>query len=159
MICGGGPTGGGLFAAANPDAEPIGCCYGEVMGGIEGCTCWRPVFDVDQAQPRPVPREQWQTQPQRCGDCAYRPGSKELADPFTREELTLTLPAGDRPFWCHQGMRRPAAWEHPGRGVIDADPDDWQPAQERGVPYQADGSVALICAGWAAIRSKTARPR
>jgi hypothetical protein len=146
------------FAARYPDGTcppvgAMGCCWGEVMGGLSGCTCWRPVFDVEQQSPiPPASPDDLGAMPRMCGDCAFRKGSPERSDPWMEETL-LELPTSGDPFWCHEGMVRPAAWRHPKLGPeydVPGSSDDWQPPQVAGIPYRADGRPGLLCAGWAA---------
>lgn len=154
----GGAGGAELFAAAFPDAEPAGCCIGEAVYGLEGCTCWAPVYDTEQSAPVVRPAHEAVVRPGgRCGDCAYRRDSPENADPFTAEDLVTAAISGR--FWCHDGMRRPRVWVHPGRpGVkLPGSAADWRPAVVGDVPYRADGSQALLCAGWAAEGRRQAR--
>jgi hypothetical protein len=155
IVCGTSNAGALMFAELNPDAEQAWCCEGDVEGGPADCTCWTPVYDVEQAPPKAFNAEQLEARPERCADCAFRPGSPELADPYMREEL-LALPARGEPFWCHDGMRRPVWWEHPTRGRVPGGPDDWRPPQRGRVPFRADGRPALLCAGWAAVAAKRA---
>lgn len=154
FLCGHVPdTGARTFVELNPDAEPIYCCVGEAERGVDGCTCWVAVYDDDQAEPVVASYDDARPRASRCSDCAFRPGSPELTDPYMREAL-LALPGKGEPFWCHDGMRRPTWWEHPTRGRVPGSPDDWQPPRRNGIPYRADGSQALLCAGWAAIAAK-----
>lgn len=154
-----------MFSAADPDGgvvaylaqlgddeppvEAYGCCIGSAVRGPQGCTCWEPVYEVEQATPRPPAHpDDIGVAPAMCGDCAFRHGSPEKRDPYlaeTLQDLTVT----GTPFWCHQGMRRPDRWEHPLLGVVPGSPDDWQPPTVGAVPYRADGSPGLLCAGWA----------
>lgn len=141
-----------LWARAHPeDVDVRGCCMGEAVKGAEFCTCWAAVFDVEQQPARP-PRRPGDigVAPAMCGDCAYRPGSPERQLAGGHDEL-LDLARGGRPFYCHSGMRRPVRWEHPDGRVVAGSPDDWQPLMVGGVPYRADGSPGLLCAGWAAV--------
>ncbi|NMO52004.1 hypothetical protein HH310_12450 [Actinoplanes sp. TBRC 11911] len=139
-----------LWARAHPDYVAVGCCWGEVNKGTEGCTCWVPVFDVVQKAPIPPTSPQdIQAQKRMCSDCAFRKDSKERAEEFTEEAL-LALPGAGTPFYCHEDMRRPVHWEHPDGRSIAGDPDDWQPPIVRGLPYRIDGRPGLLCAGWAA---------
>ena len=150
-----GTTGARLWVDAHPqDDTPCGC-WGYNLDGPAACTCWEPVFDVEQAPPRPLTGPQdLQPRDRMCGDCAFRPGSPERADSFSEEALLELARTGD-PFWCHQGMRRPAYWRHPDGRTVPGSPDDYQPAALNSVPYQADGSPGLLCAGWAAVAAKT----
>ena len=135
-----------------PDDHRGACCDSNAMD-LQRCTCWEPVFDVEQAAPRPpgspgdVP-----VRLDKCADCAFRPGSPERADEHLAGQLYDNARAGV-PFWCHQGMRRPRLWRHPDGREIPGQPDDWQPPVHGGVAFQADGSPAELCAGWAAIRT------
>lgn len=115
------------------------CCYAAAEDGPAACTCWEPIYDAEQAEPRTdvVP----ETRSQMCGDCAYRPDSPERAgDPYFGLALTN--------FWCHRGIRRPR-WRHPDGRVRPGDPADYQPPVIDGVPYRADGLPAARCGGWA----------
>jgi hypothetical protein len=147
-----GNLGALLWVQANPDRSDggAGCCWGNVIKGAEGCTCWTPVFDVDQADPIP-PSSPDEIRPRErlCGDCAFRKDSPERGDAWTEETL-LALPERGDPFWCHDGMRRPVRWEHPDGRTVPGSTADWQPPRIGAVPFRADGRPALLCAGWAA---------
>jgi hypothetical protein len=146
-----------VWAEQHPDDEPGDCCWGAVVNGPAACTCWTPVFDIDQAEPRPPAAAcDLKVQKGMCHDCAYRPGSAERAEAYLAEHL-MEMPARGQMFWCHQGMRRPVEWVHPDGRIVPGSPDDWQPAALNGVPYQADGQPGLICAGWAAIAAKAGK--
>lgn len=153
-LTGDGSGGARLWADTHP-GEDIPChCWGYVLNGPAGCICWEPVFDVEQAPPRPLGGPQdLQPRDRMCGDCAFRPGSPERADSFSEEAL-LELAQTGEPFWCHQGMRRPIYWRHPDGRMVDGSPADYQPAALNSVPYQADGSPGLLCAGWTAVAAK-----
>jgi hypothetical protein len=154
VLCGGGNTGARLWVEQHPDAGETFCCMPALDGRPEDCTCWRPVYDVEQAPPRPMAGPQdLQARPRMCGDCAFKPGSPERTDPLMVETL-MELPSTRTPFWCHDGMRRPVRWEHPDGRTVAGDPADWHPAQLGRVPYRADGSPALLCAGWAALAAR-----
>ncbi len=142
-----------------PDAGEGICCVGAAMRGPQGCTCWVPVYDLEQAEPipaRPVPR------PAPCADCAYRPDSPEQRGEShvngDADELERIL-RGDIPFHCHDGIRRPLRHEHrsdegPWTGaVVEGSAADYCPPIIDGVPYRADGSPAFVCAGWAARKA------
>ncbi len=155
-----GPYPAREWARLHPDDETAGCCYGSAMDGQDACTCWVAVYDVEQTEPRkPTGLGDIAPRPSMCADCAFRPGSPERGDTFTREAL-LELPLRGDPFWCHEGMRRPARWEHPDGRVMAGSPDDWHPARIGSVPipYRADGSPALLCAGWAALAAHAKEP-
>jgi hypothetical protein len=144
------------WAEAHPDEDQVPCCMGSIHDP-EGCTCWTPVYDTDQATPRPpTSAGDLQVQAAMCGDCAYRPGSPERADQWLADEL-YALPAQGKAFYCHDGMRRPAYWQHPDGRRVDGAPDDWQPPMRGGIPYRADGSPGLLCAGWMARRMQARR--
>lgn len=161
LLC--GPHGSGtlgaiLWAKAHPDkVVDEGCCWGTVQNGPEGCTCWVAVYDVEQAEPQPgVTLLDARPAAELCHDCAFRPGSPERSEEWLREELYASADAG-RPFWCHQGMRRPALWRHPDGREVAGSPDNWTPPGINGVPFKADGTPALLCAGWAARAGRSAR--
>lgn len=144
-----------------PDAGNGTCCIGAAVYGPHRCTCWEPVFDLEQA---PVDKTavQWLgagvtpvTRTRMCGDCAYRPNSPEKSgdetyagDPDFLEGIAVN---GER-FWCHQGLRKPIAWRHPSGVEIPAHPGGYDPPKVNGVPYRADGSPGELCAGWDARR-------
>jgi hypothetical protein len=146
------------WADAHPDDLNPACCWGSLYDAAK-CTCWSPVYDTTQAPPQTVTSPELLTAQKRmCHDCAYRPGSPERADEYLAEQLH-TLPDAGTPFWCHEGMRRPAYWQHPDGRRVDAHPDDWHPAREGNFVYQADGSPALLCNGWMYRRLNTCRPQ
>jgi hypothetical protein len=151
------------LCVGNPDLPDTGstCCYGAAVYGPDRCTCWVPVFDVDQAAPdeltvrllaggvQPVTRRAM------CGDCAYRPGSPEKnGEPGHAgdEDFLEEIAAGGERFWCHQGIRRPIVWRHPSGMEIPGHPAGYAPPQVDAVPYRADGTPAELCAGWDARR-------
>jgi hypothetical protein len=148
-----GPSNGGaiIWDRLHPDdPEVYGCCWGEMQKGAAYCTCWVPEFDLEQADPIMPGDGEIQVRPAgMCGDCAYRPGSPEQQQDFMAEALR-ELPLSGQTFWCHDGIRRPVRWRHPDGRVIDGSPDDYQPPMVAGVPFQADGRVGFLCAGWAA---------
>jgi hypothetical protein len=153
----GGSPAAQAWADANPDAESAYCCMGDADQGPAGCTCWRPEYEVDQADPVPPTGPDDLVVPAtKCADCAYRPGSPERADEYMADELISYAYAG-RPFFCHTGCRRPLRWRHPDGRVIDGDPSDYRPLIRDAIPYQADGRPAPICAGWAAIAAQAAQ--
>ena len=144
-----------------PDTGVGGCCWGEIVGGPDRCTCWEPTYDLEQADPDPelvrwlAAGVQPVTRERMCGDCAYRPGSPERSGvegyAGDAELLERLAAAGDR-FWCHQGCRQPVAWTHPVGITIPGGPGAYAPPVVAGVPYRADGTPAEVCAGWAARR-------
>lgn len=146
------------WAASHPDMASwpdgmLGCCWGQVSG--RGCDCWEPIYEVEQTTPQPVAGDPLNlpARARRCSDCAYRRDSPENADEWQAEGLA-SLAGQGQPFWCHDGMRRPIRWQHPAGPTIDASPDDWHPPRIGCVPYQADGTPALLCAGWGKARAR-----
>lgn len=65
-----------------------------------------------------------------CGNCAFRVGSPERADPYRWAEIEGTLARGQS-FHCHKGLAY-----HPDSGEFDP-------------PDSATGRVT-VCAGWLA---------
>lgn len=137
------PSGPTNMPAPEPSA---GCCWASVHSDGEECTCWIAVLDV-------IPTRDVQEGPHRirrtmCQDCAYRPCSSE------RTELGGDPPGYSRRdrFFCHQGMPVAVGYVHPHlEGVIPAPTrDDYRPYIRDGQAWQADGSPAELCAGWAA---------
>lgn len=133
----------------------VPCCIAAAMDGPGYCTCWKPVFDVEQQPPRTdlTPG----VQPKMCADCAYRPNSPERSgDPDAvadAEGLRVLVDSGS-PFWCHQGMRRPTHWVHPSGATAPASALNYQPPIVGTTPYKADGTPGDLCGGWAALRLK-----
>lgn len=133
------------------------CCDGAANRGPAGCTCWEPVYDLDQAEPRPD--QPIRTRAKMCEDCAYRPTSPERTgdDRYDgTEEQLLDLAAGAGVFWCHQGIRSPIAYRHTTLGItVEADASHYKPlireVDGEPVPFKADGSPGNRCAGWAAM--------
>lgn len=140
-----------------PDLGEV-CCMGVAVYGPERCTCWRPVFDVEQALPRvdliPARRATM------CGDCAFRNNSPERqgdarfqhSGEGELEELVFSTAE----FACHQGMRRRLALVHPTGARVECGPGAYAPAIANGVAFKADGSPADLCAGLAAARTREA---
>ena len=146
-----------LDALAKTWPGMLGCCHGAAMD-LSRCTCWEPVFDLDQAPPDPG--AVGTIAADMCHDCAYRAGSPERADEHGAEHLVTIVGTGE-PFYCHQGMRRAVGYRHPamlgGRLTLPAGPGDYQPPRghdRTGYPvaYRADGTVADLCHGWSARR-------
>lgn len=162
-------SGQGLALVAG--GSPWKCCPGALREGPAACTCWTPVYDLDQTDPAPATvvalilgDQQPPVRSRMCDDCAYRPDSPErtgdenyAGDTAKLEHLAAT---GER-FWYHDGMRRPAAWVHPRGMRIPAVGDgDYQPPIVEGIPFRADGQPGLVCAGWSARnRALAAKPR
>jgi hypothetical protein len=153
MVEGHGPSNGGAIGwdRLHPDDDQFyGCCWGDTNKGPAYCTCWVPEFDLPQTDPIAPADGEVQVRPGGlCGDCAYRPGSPEMAEDYSAETLR-SLPAHGQTFWCHDGIRRPTRWVHPDGRVVDGAPDDYQPPIVAGRPHRADGRVGHLCAGWAA---------
>lgn len=123
------------------------CCPG-ALDGPDRCTCWEPVHDLEQQPPR-IDLPAGAVMPTMCADCAYRPDSPERAGDDRYEQPPDVL--SRNPFHCHYGMRRAVAWQHPlGITVVADTPDGYDPPGIDGIPYQADGTPALRCAGWSA---------
>lgn len=148
-------SGGHRAPPAVTDDDPeIGCCWGSVMNGPTGCTCWEPIFDTEQAEPQPH-EGPLPVRPLWCRDCAYRKGSPEREDEYEEEALIEVARTGKRVFMCHQGMRRVVSLRHPETGrVLDAAPGDYRPPEDGKVSWKADGTVADVCAGWAAYSKR-----
>jgi hypothetical protein len=149
-----------------PDAGEGMCCIGAAVYGSQRCTCWEPIYDQEQAEPRPdligtVQRSM-------CPDCAFRAGSPERTGQpgyqcNSQEEIDDLVVAGT-PFFCHQGVRRIIRWRHPSGMVIDAHPGAYAPIQQplpavkgdpsttRMVGFKANGEPMSLCAGWTARR-------
>jgi len=144
-----------------PDVGEGACCLGAAGMGPERCTCWQPVYDLDQTYPDPTAVKllaagvQPVTRSAPCHDCAYRPGSPERRgeDGYAGDQdlLDRIVERGER-FWCHQGMRKLVAWRHPAGVTVPVTVDGYGPPGVDGVPYRADGSPAEVCGGWAARR-------
>lgn len=137
-----------------PDAGDGICCIGAVMGGPQRCTCWVPVYDLEQERPEPAPIG---ARTARCADCAYLKNSPESkgADGYQGDPESLEQMVRDgSPFACHQGIRKPVRYVHPSGMEIPGHPAAYDPPVIDGVPYKADGTPADLCAGWAARRAK-----
>lgn len=150
-----------------PDAGGGMCCLGAAVHGAAGCTCWEPIYDLDQQELKVGPAALCDTM---CADCAYRPGSPERrGDPrmIADETALLALTVTGDPFFCHQGIRRVERFEHRPDGcsaeacaeilaadsqvrvaVAEVGPGAYDPPIVDGVPYRADGQPAALCAGW-----------
>jgi hypothetical protein len=137
-----------------PDAGEGACCYGAIINGPHACTCWTPVYDMEQLELKPG---HMGLRVQPCGDCAYLKNSPERngepgyqGDQEFLDEIVLT----GEPFACHQGIRKPVRWVHPSGAEIPGHPGGYDPPIVNGRPYKADGTPADLCAGWAARRLK-----
>jgi hypothetical protein len=157
FVCGSGPG----FEWPDVGNDEVPCCVGSTLDGPAGCTCWVEVYDLDQADITPDAPGLRATP---CEDCAYRGGSPERqgADHVAGDADALAvIVARNRPFFCHQGMRRPVAYRHP-TGVTFTPPGPaltaaYRPPQHAGVPYKTDGTPGDLCAGWAAARLRSDR--
>lgn len=139
--------------------------------GPAGCTCWEPVYDLDQRNPTPevvaavvLGRREIDIRDRMCVDCAYRPGSPERSgDPRYQGTPELLEDAAARArFFCHASedgvaMRRLVGWRHPGGMTLTVSGDDYQPPIVDRVPYLSDGTPAPLCAGWAAVGRRLLR--
>ncbi len=134
------------FLTAEDLAADVPDCWGSLMDGPAACTCWEPIFDLEQREPDVAA---WRseragivtTRPRRCHDCAFRPDSPERARGDELEALDN--------FWCHQGIRRAVAYRHPDGRVRPAGEGDYQPPITADAPWRADGTPAERCAGHA----------
>lgn len=151
--------GAGSSVVEFPEINEGFCCYGAMLNGPQGCTCWRPVFDLEQAElvpglPQiPIPVRMCEAGGPGAGEgCAYRPHSPErdgAGDYQGTAEHLECLAATGQPFFCHKGIRRAVAWQHPEAGIeVPGHLADYQPPIISNVPYRADGQPAYICAGW-----------
>lgn len=150
MICGGGGGGNGpRLRAADFLPQFTWCCDGAYYRGARACSCWTPIYDMEQQEPDLTARVT--TRSSTCNDCAYRPDSAEMKeDPYQLVGIDV--------FWCHKGMRRPKEWRHKDGRVRPGYPADYQPrfanrpdVREERVPYKANGRPALRCGGWAEV--------
>jgi hypothetical protein len=147
-----------------PDFPPTNgdlCCIGSAVYGPRRCTCWEPVYDLDQTQPDTTVGGEPNIRRRMCDECAYRPNSPERnGDPqFVGDAEFLEQLAADpsRRFWCHQGMRKVIAWRHPsGMEIPDRPGASYDPPSIDGVPYLANGRPGQLCAGWDARRRELA---
>jgi hypothetical protein len=132
----------------------IPCCYGSAHNGPGGCTCWVPIYDSEQSPLQDGPVAKRNTM---CEDCAYRKNSPErsgLEGYSGDEDMLMEIVYTGEPFYCHQGMRRVIAYRHPCGFEIPAPASDYAPPLGYQVPLKADGTLADICGGWCAQRSK-----
>lgn len=148
---------GALVPPAVRDDDSYGdCCIGAAMFGNSRCTCWEPVYDLDQQSLANggEPPEEVATRAKCCHDCAYRNGSPERSDEAEEERLLdIARSDGRQEFWCHQGVRRVVAFRHPDGRELPAGEGDYRPPlgpEERPVIWKADGTPGERCAGWAA---------
>lgn len=153
-------NGGGLYIPPElcdrDEPMEIPCCMGAALAENH-CTCWEPIFDLEQ-QPLADGGEPGEitTRVKCCHDCAYRNGSPERSDDRT-EALDQHVWVEGEEFWCHQGVRRVVAFRHPDGRVLPAGEGDYRPPADpegRPVIWKADGTVAERCAGWAALRKR-----
>jgi hypothetical protein len=137
-----------------PDDFPV-CCDGVAIDGPKGCTCWEPVFNLEQ-QPVVLPVVEPTTRTKCCTRCAYRVGSPER-ERGEWDDL-MDIAGGRETFWCHEGMRRVIAWRHPVHGLRPAEPGDYRPHIGMRLAFRADGTPAARCAGWDAHRRRCEKP-
>lgn len=154
-ICGQDSGAAALLARIIERLKDEPCCWGSSHDGPSGCTCWEPVYDLDQQPPIAIAAEHVQTRAEMCADCAFRPDSPERRgdDRYSHNSDEELRELGH--FWCHQGMRKPIAWRHPTFGItLDADTDAYAPPMLRVgdtvVPFKASGAPADRCGGFAA---------
>lgn len=143
-----------------PDAGEGTCCAGAAMFGPHRCTCWTPVYDLEQRPIRPdlvgwlAAGVHPDTRPRMCEGCAYRPDSPERrGDPrHVGDADELERIAAESRFWCHVGIRRITGYVHPSGARAPGHPAAYDPPTLGAVPFCADGAPAQLCAGWAARR-------
>lgn len=133
------------------------CCAGSACQDRYHCTCWEPVYDLEQTEPLDLTTSPTQ-RTKCCGDCAYRNDSPERADGGDQERDVHAIAHMDgHEFWCHQGVRRVIAFRHPLGAELPAGEGDYRPPvgpNAEGVQcvWLADGTAGERCAGWAAHR-------
>lgn len=142
----------GLFARLLERIKDEPCCYPSAEDGPNACTCWEPVYDLDQAPTLASGLEHIETRSEMCTDCAFRPDSPERqGDDRYNHASDDELRELDH-FWCHQGMRKPVAYRHPYGITLTADHDAYDPPQRTvgniRVPFKADGTPGDRCAGF-----------
>jgi hypothetical protein len=139
-----------------PDGVP--CCDSYAYYGPRFCVCWVRIYDQPREPAQPdMPRT---TRASMCSDCAFRPGSPERTDSSDAvadsTDLMMIVHNPGQIFWCHDGMPRIIALEHPNGMRVDVPTEDgvvaYDPVIIAGVPYRGDGSPGLMCAGLAAAR-------
>lgn len=136
-----------------PDAGGGMCCFGSAGRGPGGCTCWEPEHDQAQAEPQEGPHA---VRESMCGDCAYRKSSPERGGDeryaCSGEQELDELPLTGQLFYCHDGMRKRVAMVHGPTGTrAPADtPDAYDPPRDNAHPVKADGTPAVLCAGYMA---------
>ena len=126
-----------------PDAGQGMCCLGAAARGPSACTCWAPVYD--QPQKWLLQHGPPAVRATACDDCAFRPGSPERSgdarfahsDEGALEEIVYS----NRPFACHQGMRRLLRLIHPSGVVVEQPPCAYEP------PIGRDGTLAYLANG------------
>lgn len=134
----------------------VPCCMGSAEYGPHRCTCWEPVYDLGQADPEPTAPGLRATP---CDDCAYRGNSPERRGDehvIGDSDALRALVVLNRPFFCHQGIRRLVGFRHPSgtewKPPAPALEAAYRPPIHHGVPYKADGTPGDLCADWAAAR-------
>lgn len=130
------------------------CCMGAAEYGFDRCTCWEPVYDLEQSTtPRPDIEPGPATRSEMCVDCAFRPDSPERSGDERYDHADGDL-SDLTHFWCHQGIRKPIAWRHPAGITVTCDVDAYDPPVRiidgEPVPLKADSTPADRCAGFAA---------
>jgi hypothetical protein len=147
------PHGGVYGQIEMPDPVNGTCCIGSAVKGPQYCTCWVPVFDLEQ---RPTVPGEPGARAAMCADCAYRPRSPERQGDERysgdAEFLSRITETGER-FFCHQGVRRTVRLRHPSGAGVEVGPGDYRPPIVDAIPYKADGSPGELCAGWSLRRA------
>ena len=130
----------------------VPCCMGAAVYGLDRCTCWEPIYDLEQQFPLHVNAVPG-ARDRCCGDCAYRNGSPERSGEDA--DWLLEIPSDpSKLFVCHAGIRRVTAWRHPLLPEpVPAGAGDYRPPIIDGRAYKADGTPADVCAGFLAHRA------
>ena len=151
------PAGGPYGNITLPDPVDGACCIGAAAMGPQYCTCWTPVYDLEQ---QPAVPANPAARGSMCADCAYKPGSPERSgdERYTGDEefLAAIVQTGEK-FWCHQGLRRVVKLRHPSGAEVVIETDHYDPLKDSGVPYKADGTPGDLCGGWSARRAALLR--
>jgi hypothetical protein len=156
-----------LFARILQRIKDEPCCIGAAEEGVDACTCWEPIYDLEQQPTIAISVDHIRTRDEMCADCAFRPDSPERqGDERYNQNSDEALRALDH-FWCHQGMRKPVAYRHTHYGItLEADHDAYDPPKvivgagddRIAVPFKASGAPGDRCAGFEAWkRIETAR--
>ena len=142
-----------------PDVSDVPCCMASAVWGPDRCTCWTRRHDHDQATP--IIGLAVAARDSMCSGCAFKPRSPERTGDnryqFSDEDDRLDLIAGNQPFYCHEGMRRVTAFDHPCGVTVPVDGDHYDPPTVDGIPFKSDGTPADVCAGWTTAHDRFLR--